>query len=142
VDVGSAKYEERSFFRKEYGYRDSWPQKPLLDHLIEVDPGRLDVSSRWPNYDQVAPAADRGNFLSLIAGSANFVVNKIPLTFRNQEEACGLGRGRTVIAMRRAGLMATWVRANLSKLICIPSRYDSSKKRGIDTKAKLDAVSP
>src|ERR1700716_483227 len=45
----SAKYEERSFFRKEYGL-ETHGRKTLLDHLIEVDPGRLDVHLA-ANYD-------------------------------------------------------------------------------------------
>ncbi len=49
----SAKYEERSFFRKEYGL-ETHGRKTLLDHLIEVDPGRLDVHLA-ADYDQVAP---------------------------------------------------------------------------------------
>jgi len=132
----SAKYEERSFFRKEYGL-ETHGRKTLLDHLIEVDPGRLDVHLA-ANYDQVAPLriavlpfSDRG--------SANFVVNKIPLTFRNKEERedwAWTDSNR----MRRAlnGYLGSreFIEANLIQVDTI------LKERGIDTKAKLDAVPP
>src|SRR5579863_334441 len=81
--ANSSSYENNTFFRPEYGL-DTHGRKTWLDHLVEVDPGRLNVHLA-ENYEQIAPLriavlpfSDRG--------SANFVVDKIPLTFRNQEQ--------------------------------------------------------
>ena len=134
--ASSARDEDRSFFRKEYGL-DTHGRKTTLDHLIEVDPGGLSVHLA-SDYDQMAPLriavlpfSDRG--------SANFVVDKIPLTFRNKEERANWAWTDSN-RMRRAvnGYLASreFVEANLIQVDTI------LKEHGIDTKAKLDALSP
>jgi hypothetical protein len=76
-------YEERPFFQQEYDL-ESHGRKTLFDRLVEFDPGgfKVDVSPEYlrnpPALIAVLPFADEG--------SANFVVDKIPLTFRNQQE--------------------------------------------------------
>ena len=76
-------YQDRTFFRDEYGL-ETHGRKTWFDHLVELDPGvpRTQVAA---NYEQDAPAkiavlpfADRG--------SAQYVVDKIPLTHRNDGE--------------------------------------------------------
>src|SRR5579859_4054329 len=75
-------YEQRRFFLKEYGL-ETHGRKTWLDHLVEFDPGSIKATVA-PNFAQNAPAkiavlpfTDRGN--------ANFVVDKIPLTFRGRQ---------------------------------------------------------
>src|ERR1700730_9620894 len=83
--TGCAKtsYENRTFFRKEFGL-DTHGRKTWLDHLVEGDPGPLDVHLA-ANYEQVAPL--RSAVLPFSdRGSANFIVDKMPLTFRNSEQ--------------------------------------------------------
>ena len=76
-------HEQRPFFLHEHDLQ-SHGRKTLLDRLVELDPGafRVDVT---PNYLQNPPLR-----IALLPfsddGSANFVVNKIPLTFRSRNE--------------------------------------------------------
>jgi hypothetical protein len=132
----STSYENRTFFGKEYG-RDTHGRKTWFDHLVEVDPGRLDVNLT-ANYEDLAPLriavlpfSDRG--------SANFVVDKVPLTFRNSEQRADWARTDSN-RMRRAvnGYLASreFVEANLIQIDTILWEH------GIDTKERLDAVSP
>jgi hypothetical protein len=79
----------------------------------------------------VLPFSDRG--------SANFVVDKVPLTFRNSEQRADWARTDSN-RMRRAvnGYLASreFVEANLIQIDTILWEH------GIDTKERLDAVSP
>jgi hypothetical protein len=75
--------EQRPFFQPEYDLT-SHGRKTLFDRLVELDPGGLDVKvasdyeRNAPLRIAVLPFTDRG--------SANFVVDKIPLTFRDQQQ--------------------------------------------------------
>jgi Putative bacterial lipoprotein (DUF799) len=75
--------ETRPFFLPEQKV-ETHGRKTWFDHLVEVDPGRMhyqvaaDYSQDPPERIAVLPFADRG--------SAQWVVNKIPLTFRNVQE--------------------------------------------------------
>jgi hypothetical protein len=78
-----ADYSQRTFFLDEYGL-DTHGRKTWFDHLVEADPGGIKIVI-VPDYDQVAPA--RIAVLPFTdSGSAQFVVDKIPLTRRNAEE--------------------------------------------------------
>lgn len=85
VSAGCAavQYETRPFFLEEQG-RQTHGRKTWFDHLVEFDPGSLDYhvaedyAQNPPRRIAVLPFVDRG--------SANFIVNKIPVSFRNQEE--------------------------------------------------------
>jgi hypothetical protein len=78
-----ANYSQRTFFREEIGL-ETHGRKTWFDHLVEADPGGIETVIA-PDYDQVAPA--RIAVLPFIdRGSAQFVVDKIPLTRRNAEE--------------------------------------------------------
>jgi hypothetical protein len=75
--------ERRPFFQPEYELT-SHGRKTLFDRIVELDPGGLhvkvasDYQSNAPLRVAVLPFTDRG--------SANFVVNKIPLTHRDQQQ--------------------------------------------------------
>jgi Putative bacterial lipoprotein (DUF799) len=75
--------ERRPFFQPEYELT-SHGRKTLFDRIVELDPGGLqvevasDYQSNAPLRVAVLPFTDRG--------SANFVVDKIPLTYRDQQQ--------------------------------------------------------
>jgi hypothetical protein len=75
--------ETRPFFRQELGV-ESHGRMTWFDHLVEVDPGGFKVeltTDYWrepPERIAVLPFTDRS--------SAQYVVNKIPLSFRNREQ--------------------------------------------------------
>jgi Putative lipoprotein GNA1162-like len=76
-------YEQRPFFQHEYDLQ-THGRKTLLDRVVEVDPGGFDVYVS-PDFERdppariaVLPFADEG--------SANFVVNRIPLTYRSKKD--------------------------------------------------------
>jgi hypothetical protein len=79
----TVRYETRPFFLEEQD-RQTHGRKTWFDHLVEFDPGSLDYqiaddyAQNPPRRIAVLPFVDRG--------SANFVVNKIPFSFRDQEE--------------------------------------------------------
>jgi len=73
----------RTFFQEEYGV-ETHGRKTWFDHLIEVDPGGIKTTIA-PDYDEVAPP--RIAVLPFVdRGSAQYEVDKIPLTHRNAEE--------------------------------------------------------
>jgi hypothetical protein len=71
------------FFLPEQG-RETHGRKTWFDHVVEFDPGKMhvtvaaDYAQNPPRRIAVLPFVDHG--------SAQFVVNKVPLTFRNAEE--------------------------------------------------------
>jgi hypothetical protein len=75
--------ERRPFFQPEYELT-SHGRKTLFDRIVELDPGGLhvkvasDYQSNAPLRVAVLPFTDRG--------SANFAVDKIPLTYRDQQQ--------------------------------------------------------
>jgi len=72
-------FENRPFFQQEYAVQ-THGRKTWFDHLVEVDPGafKVDVASDYlqgpPARIAILPFTDEG--------SANFVVDKIPLSHR------------------------------------------------------------
>ncbi len=75
--------EERPFFQEELE-TESHGRKTWFDYLVETDPGRLELKVA-PDYDEHPPAV-----LAVLPfcdyGSANFTIDKIPITFRNKRE--------------------------------------------------------
>jgi hypothetical protein len=75
--------EARPFFQKPY-YVQSHGRKTWWDRLVELDPGKLKVTvapeylSEPPERIAVLPFVDDG--------SAQYVVDKLPITIRNREE--------------------------------------------------------
>jgi hypothetical protein len=81
--VSEKNAEERPFFQSEY-QRSSHGKKTAFDRLFELDPGHIDVNVS-PEYSESPPA--RIAVLPFIdRGSAQFVVDKVPVTFRNKPE--------------------------------------------------------
>jgi hypothetical protein len=82
-NVSKQAEEQRPFFQPEYEV-GSHGRKTLFDRVVELDPGGLhvkvasDYQSNAPLRIAVLPFTDRG--------SANFVVDKIPLTYRDPQE--------------------------------------------------------
>lgn len=81
--VGRSTEERRPFYQVEY-QRQTHGRKTFFDRIVELDPGKLKVEVA-PDYQRnaplriaVLPFTDRGN--------ANFVVDKIPLTFRDRRQ--------------------------------------------------------
>jgi Putative bacterial lipoprotein (DUF799) len=75
--------ERRPFFQSEF-QSETHGRKTLFDRIVELDPGSLDVDVAHdyelnaPLKVAVLPFTDRG--------SANLVVDKIPLTFRDHQQ--------------------------------------------------------
>ena len=128
--------ESRPFFRHEYGL-DSHGRKTWFDHVVELDPGQMKTKIA-PDYEAVAPQTiavlpftDRG--------SANYVVDKIPLTYRNANERADWA-WTDANRMRRAvtGYLATreFIEGNLIQIDAV------LKQHSIDSSEKLAQVPP
>lgn len=134
--VAPSTEERRPFFQPEY-QRETHGRKTLFDRIVELDPGGLEVKVA-PDYQRnaplrvaVLPFTDRGN--------ANFVVDKIPLTFRNQRE-------RAVWAWTDAQRLRRAMVAYLSERefeVINPIGIDAVlKSHGITDEADLQKVDP
>ncbi len=129
-------HEDRPFFRNEYGL-DTHGRKTWFDHLVEVDPGRLDIHVA-ADYDQAAPQK-----IAILPfadhGSANYVVDKLPLTFRDSQKRADWA-WTDANRMRRAvsGYMASreFQEANLIQIDEVLAEH------GINTEQKLKGVTP
>jgi hypothetical protein len=134
--ANTANYENRTFFRQEQGL-DTHGRKTWFDHLVELDPGRLNTHIA-PDYDQVAPAK-----IAVLPftdhGSAQYVVDKIPLTHRTDGERADWA-WTDANRMRRAvnGYFASreFLEANMIQVDAI------LKQHGINTEKKLAQVPP
>jgi hypothetical protein len=127
---------QRRFFQNEYGLQ-THGRKTWFDHLVEFDPGGIKTTIA-PDYEQhaplkiaVMPFTDRGN--------ANYVVNKIPLTFRDKQQRenwAWTDANRT----RRAliGFLAEreFVEANIFQIDAVLQQH------GIDSEEQLRQVAP
>lgn len=130
------RHEDRPFFRNEYGL-DTHGRKTWFDHLVEVDPGRLDIHVA-ADYEQAAPQK-----IAILPfadhGSANYVVDKLPLTFRDSQKRADWA-WTDANRMRRAvsGYMASreFQEANLIQIDEVLAEH------GIDTEQKLKSVTP
>lgn len=129
-------YQDRTFFRDEYGL-DTHGRKTWFDHLVELDPGRLtthvadDYEQAAPERIAVLPFADRG--------SAQYVVDKVPLTHRSGKEQADWA-WTDGNRMRRAvnGYLASreFIEANLIQVNAV------LREHGIDSEEKLEQVRP
>ena len=128
--------EERPFYQFE-AESDTHGRKNWLDRLVEADPGKLNVEmasdyqEHPPAVVAVMPFCDEG--------SGNFIVDKLPITFRNsrqQEQWAWTDAQR----LRRA---VTGYLAQREFTIINPIAVDAVlKSRGIDNMKKLRAASP
>ena len=81
--ASQAALNDRTFFRNEYEV-DTHGRKTWFDHLVETDPGGIKAHVA-PEYESIAPA--RIAVLPFVdSGSAQFVVDKRPLTARSPEQ--------------------------------------------------------
>lgn len=128
--------ERRPFFQPEYQLA-SHGRKTLFDRIVEVDPGRLDVKvasdyqRNAPLKIAVLPFTDRG--------SANFVVDKIPLTRRSP-------RQRAIWAWTDAQRLRRSMVGYLSErefYVLNPIGVDAVlKSHGITDERDLDQIAP
>jgi len=128
--------EQRPFFQPEY-QTETHGRKTLFDRMIELDPGGVEVNVaqdyelRAPLKIAVLPFMDRG--------SANFVVDKIPLTFRNRQQ-------KMIWAWTDAQRLRRAMVAYLSERefdVINPIGVDAVlQAHGITDEAKLEDVSP
>jgi Putative bacterial lipoprotein (DUF799) len=80
IGCSTTNYETLPFYQSEYGV-EAHGRKTSFDHLVEIDPGAFKVTVA-ADYLQQAPA--RVAVLPFTdLGSANFLVDKMPLTHRN-----------------------------------------------------------
>lgn len=128
--------ERRPFFQPEYQLA-SHGRKTLFDRIVEVDPGRLNVKvasdyqRNAPLKIAVLPFTDRG--------SANFVVDKIPLTRRDP-------RQRAIWAWTDAQRLRRSMVGYLSErefYVLNPIGVDAVlKSHGITDERDLDQIAP
>jgi hypothetical protein len=128
--------EQRPFFQTEQA-TETHGRKNWFDHLIEVDPGKLEVEMA-SDYQEHAPAV-----IAVMPfgdkGSANFTVDKIPITFRNQQEQ---DQWAWTDAQRlRRSVMGFLAEREFT--VINPIAVDAVlKARGIDSMEKLRKTSP
>lgn len=128
--------EQRPFFQEEREL-DTHGRKNWLDRMVEADPGKLrvemasDYQDRAPAVIAVMPFGDHG--------SANFTVDKIPVTFRNQQEQ---DKWSWTDAQRLRRSMVGYL-AQREFVVVNPIAVDAVlKKHGIDNMDKLRKASP
>lgn len=128
--------EQRPFFQAEQG-TETHGRKNWLDRMIEVDPGKLQVEMASDYQDHppaviaVMPFADEG--------PANFTVDKIPVTFRNQKEQNDWAW--TDAQRLRHSVMGYLAQREFT--VVNPIAVDAVlKRRGIDNMKKLRQASP
>lgn len=128
--------EDRPFFQTEYETQ-THGKKSWLDDLIELDPGKLEVKTaddyleHSPAVVAVLPFCDEG--------SANFTVDRIPITFRGPREQAHWAWTDSQ-RLRRA---VVGFLAQREFTVINPIAVDAVlKQRGIDTMKKLRAADP
>jgi len=136
VSTTTANSDNRTFFRDEQGL-ETHGRKTWFDHLVELDPGRLKTHLA-ADYEQAAP--ERIAVLPFNdTGSAQYVVDKIPLTHRTDGEQADWA-WTDANRMRRAvnGYLSSreFVEANIIQV------DEILKDHGINTEQKLEQVPP
>ena len=128
--------EARPFFQPELE-TERHGKKTWLDQIIEIDPGRLKVETASdymehpPSVVAVLPFCDEGD--------ANFTVDKIPVTFRNQEQK---NQWAWTDSQRLRRSVVGYL-AQREFTIVNPIAVDAVlRQRGIDNMKKLRAADP
>jgi hypothetical protein len=131
----SQNYETRPFYQEQIG--TEWHgKKTMFDRIVEVDPGGLEVEMA-KNYEEHAPAT-----IAILPftdrGSAQYRVDKIPLSFRNQNER---NQWAWTDAQRlRKAFVAYFSQREFT--VVNPIAVDAVlKSRGINNEEDLDQVS-
>ena len=134
--TAKANYQDRTFFRNEVGV-DTHGRKTWFDHLVELDPGKLKTNVA-PDYQKMAPAKIAVLPFSDL-GTAQFVVDKVALTHRNDGEQADWA-WTDANRMRRSinGYLASreFLEVNLIQVDTV------LREHGIDSREKLDKVPP
>lgn len=131
-----ANYDSRPFFQPEASVQ-LHGRKTWLDHLVEVDPGRVhlklaaDYAQNPPERIAVLPFVDHGN--------AQFRVNKIALTHRDEEEK---EQWAWTCANRLRRSFAGQMAEREFTIVPIPAIDMVLEDHGIDDWRKMMAVSP
>jgi hypothetical protein len=136
ASVAPSTEERRPFYQVEY-QRQTHGRKTLFDRIVELDPGGLHVAVA-PDYQRHAPLK-----IAVLPftdhGSANFVVDKIPLTFRDK-------RQRVTWAWTDAQRLRRAMIAYLSErefYVLNPIGIDAVlKSHGITDEAALNKIDP
>jgi hypothetical protein len=132
----NANYESRRFFQPELSVQ-LHGRKTWLDHLVEIDPGRvhLKLSAGYaenpPERIAVLPFVDRGN--------AQFRVDKIALTHRDEQEK---EQWAWIDANRLRRSFAGQMAEREFSIVPIPAIDTVLQDHGIDNWGKMMAVSP
>jgi Putative bacterial lipoprotein (DUF799) len=132
----AAHYDTRPFYLAQQDV-EGHGRKTWFDHLVEVDPGRVkftlakDYANDPPVRIAVLPFVDQG--------TAQYVVDKIPLSFRNQQE-------RNEWAWTYANRLRKSVTGQLAErefeITPLPAVDAVLQDHGIDDWKKLQAVAP
>jgi putative lipoprotein DUF799 len=128
--------ERRPFFQAEHEL-ETHGKKTVFDRIVEFDPGELEVDVT-PDYQRNAPL--RVAVLPFTdLGSANLVVDKIPLTFRTRNERA---RWAWTDAQRLRRAMVAYLSEREFIVINTIGIDAVLQSRGIDDESKLEKVSP
>ncbi len=131
-----ANYDSRPFFQAQQS-AEAHGRKTWVDHLIEVDPGRVtlklatDYSQNPPERIAVLPFVDRSN--------AQFRVNKIALTHRNEQQK---EQWAWTYASRLRRSFAGQMAEREFTIVPMPAIDTVLQDHGIDNWKKLLAVPP
>ncbi|MBV8450666.1 MAG: DUF799 family lipoprotein [Deltaproteobacteria bacterium] len=131
-----ANYETRPFFQPQQS-AELHGRKTWLDHLVEVDPGRVsvklaaDYAENPPERIAVLPFVDYSN--------AQFRINKIALTHRNEQQK---EQWAWTYANRLRRSFAGQMAEREFTLVPMPAIDTVLQDHGIDNWKKLMAVSP
>src|SRR5215470_6143381 len=131
-----ANYDTRPFFQPQQSV-ELHGRKTWLDHLVEVDPGRVhlklaaDYAENPPERIAVLPFVDHSN--------AQFRVNKIALKHRDEQEK---EQWAWVYANRLRRSFAGQMAEREFTIVPIPAIDTVLQDHGIDNWKKLMAVSP
>jgi hypothetical protein len=129
-------YDTRPFFQTQQGV-ELHGRKTWLDHLVEVDPGRVsvklaaDYAKNPPEHIAVLPFVDQSN--------AQFRVNKIALTHRNEKQK---EQWAWTYANRLRRSFAGQMAEREFTIVPMPAIDAVLQDHGIDNWQKLMAVSP
>jgi hypothetical protein len=132
----TAQPETRHFFVPEEQL-ESHGRKTWFDHLVELDPGTLDFQVA-DNYAQQPPR--RIAVLPFIDhGSANYVVDKIPLSFRSEEQR---EQWAWTYANRLRRSLTGYLAQREFEIVNLVAVDTVLKDHGIDDWSKLKAIPP
>jgi hypothetical protein len=132
----TVRYQERPFYLEEQGV-ETHGRKTWFDHLVEFDPGGIkttvadDYAQNPPQRIAVLPFVDRG--------SAQFVVNKIPLSFRDADKQSSWA---WTYANRLRRALTGYLAQREFSIVNIYTVDTVLRDHGVTDGAALQAVSP